>query len=194
MVADPPARQEQTAWLFEAGVFPSNGNETEVAALEAHEARHPQKKSWVLYKQCGESWSNDRIGESSTTICAVGCAMSSVAMALASRGAHYNPGTLNKWLIGHNGYEDGDDLVWGSVTPIGVMAFYNYYHGAGSLSPASLDGIVAKGWPVVVNVRGGTHWVLVTGKAGGGNYRVNDPGFPTTAYAYSDMLNFVVYS
>jgi hypothetical protein len=54
--------------------------------------------------------------------------------------------------------------------------------------------VIKKKWAVVVNVRGGTHWVLVTGHHGGSTYRVNDPGFPTTTYAYEDMSNFVVYS
>lgn len=54
---------------------------------------------------------------SSQTICTAGCAMSSVAMALASysekiSGDLVNPGNLNNWLNNHNGYADTDLIVW----------------------------------------------------------------------------------
>jgi hypothetical protein len=40
----------------------------------------------LRFKQCGESWSGDELGTCSQTICSAGCAMSSVAMILNSRG------------------------------------------------------------------------------------------------------------
>lgn len=83
--------------------------------------------------------------------------------------------------------------MWDSVNKFGVMSLDNYYHGAGSLSQASLRALVSKGYACVVNVRGGTHWVLVTSYAGGSTFYVNDPGFADNAYTYADMGNFVVY-
>ncbi len=66
---------------------------------------------WILYKQCGESWSNDRLGTSSkNTICTAGCAMSSVSMYLQTRGISSNPGSLNAWLTKNGGYVSGDEL------------------------------------------------------------------------------------
>ena len=59
------------------------------------------------------------------TICKEGCAMSSLAMALAGYGYELpggiapNPGTLNRWLIEHDGYrcDEGDcnNLVYVSL-------------------------------------------------------------------------------
>jgi hypothetical protein len=116
--------QESRAWLLDASVVAQGGSEVDAAG------------GWVLFKQCGESWSADLIGESSQTICDVGCAMSSVAMALRTKGTPVDPGTLNTWLIGHGGFEGGDELVWGSVNTFGTIALYDYYHGAGSMSQA----------------------------------------------------------
>lgn len=81
---------------------------------------------WVLYKQCGESWSGNELGTSSNTICSAGCAMSSVAMSLATdgervHGSHTTPGSLNAWLKTHKGYVGGDELVWNAVAPLGKL-------------------------------------------------------------------------
>jgi hypothetical protein len=180
--------QETKAWRFEAGVFEQGS--TELNETEA-------SNGWTLYKQCGESWSNDMLGTAAgTTICDAGCAMSSLAMALKTKGTDVNPGSLNSWLKAHGGYVGGDELVWSATDALnnGAVKFYNYWHGPGSLSTTEFINIVAKGWAVIVNVRSGTHWVLVTSHAGGTTFNVNDPGFPTTQYEYSDMGNFVAYS
>lgn len=49
------------------------------------------------------------------TVCAVGCLMSSISMALNGHGISIagqpsNPGTLNAWLKANNGYTQDDDL------------------------------------------------------------------------------------
>jgi len=59
---------------------------------------------WTEYKQCDSRWSSEQLGTcSSTTICSAGCAMSSVAMILATKGCSYTPSTLNSWLKSHSG-------------------------------------------------------------------------------------------
>jgi hypothetical protein len=78
-------------------------------------------------QQCGESWSNDELGTAAgVTICDAGCAMSSVAMVLKTKGTDVNPGSLNSWLRNHGGYEGGDELVWASVNAFGTAKMYNY--------------------------------------------------------------------
>jgi len=156
-------------------------------------------KSYTLFKQCGESWSNDILGTGSVTICDAGCAMSSLSMILNTWGEKINggtddPGTFNGWLKDHDGYADGDLLVWAASNPLGGVKFYNYYRGAGSLSVAGLQDAVNNNRPTVVNVRSGSHWVLVVGyDSGTNNFYVNDPGFDQSSYAYSCMSNFVMY-
>lgn len=150
---------------------------------------------WVLYKQCGESWSNDELGTAAgVTICDAGCAMSSVSMILRTKGANVNPGTLNSWLRNNGGYVSGDLLVWSAPNAFGVAKMTNYYHGSASMSQEALQAAISAGHGVVVNVRNGGHWVLVTGHAGGSTYTVNDPGFSVNSYTYGEMSNFVVYA
>src|SRR5688572_9811135 len=68
---------------------------------------------YPLYMQCDPRWANNFMGGNSTpfdTVCAQGCAMSSLAMALNGRnytmpnGSAPTPGTLNNWLRYNNGY------------------------------------------------------------------------------------------
>jgi len=156
-------------------------------------------KSYTLFKQCSEPWGNDKLGTSTITICDAGCAMSSLSMILNTWGEKVygtttDPGTLNGWLIKNGGYESTDLLVWASGNSLGVVKFYNYYRGAGSLTVAGLQDAVNNNRPTVVNVRSGSHWVLVVGyEPGTDNFYVNDPGFSDTMYAYSCMSNFVMY-
>ncbi len=63
---------------------------------------------------------SQELGTGGDTICQAGCAMSSVAMLLTTRGRGYNPGTLNSWLKGNGGYTQGDLMyvsAWLSACP-----------------------------------------------------------------------------
>jgi len=185
-----PAVQETEALLMDALVTkdPEDISPSQYAALQAN-----LKLSAPMFKQCDSRWGSTRLGTGSKTIYQSGCAMSSVAMALKARGANVTPATLNDWLIHNDGFVNGNLLAWGSVNKFGKMTLMNYYRGAGSLSVANLKNFVNQGYPVVVNVRSGGHWVLVVGNTSGNDFLVNDPGFSVNSYPYSAMSNFVVY-
>jgi len=113
-------------------------------------------------------------------------------MALTAAGESISPGDLNSWLNAHGGFTHGDWIIWGAINGLGGMKLVASYS---SLSLASLEALVDSCHPVVVNVRDRTHYVLVTGNAGGGNFYTNDPGsHPAPVYAYSGMSQFVVYT
>lgn len=185
-----PVAQESEALLMDALVTkdPEDISPSQAAQLQAN-----VKLSAPMFKQCDSRWGATRLGTGSKTICQAGCAMSSVAMALKARGANVTPGTLNDWLIHNDGFVNGNLLAWGSVNKFGKMTLMNYYRGSGSLSVANLKNFVNQGYPVVVNVRSGGHWVLVVGNTSGNDFLVNDPGFSVNSYPYSAMSNFVVY-
>jgi hypothetical protein len=63
--------------------------------------------SYPLYKQCDSRWGSDLI--ETETICAVGCLLSSISMAIGGKNitvnkATSNPGTFNDFMRAHNGY------------------------------------------------------------------------------------------
>eukprot|EP01088_Endostelium_zonatum_P018278 TRINITY_DN57_c0_g2_i1.p1 TRINITY_DN57_c0_g2~~TRINITY_DN57_c0_g2_i1.p1 ORF type:complete len:227 (+),score=38.28 TRINITY_DN57_c0_g2_i1:42-683(+) len=153
---------------------------------------------WTLYKQCNGAWAGQHMGTTSQTICQVGCAMSSLAMALDSfgeriSGGAINPSTLNSWLTHNRGYASGDELIWDSIHTLGRL---HVVSSAASLTRAQMVNYISRRMPIIANVRHGTHWVLVTGYSNTNEavYNVNDPGFNQDVYSRSDMSHFVVYS
>lgn len=144
---------------------------------------------WTMYKQCDSRWSGNQLGTCSDTICSAGCAMSSVAMILATKGAGKDPGSLNSWLKGHGGYSSGCLINWGSVDALG----YTKYQGKQSPSESEICNGLAAGHGLVANVHNGGHWVLLTGCAGNNVFYVNDPGYSTTTYKHSDIVDLAVY-
>jgi len=145
--------------------------------------------SWTAYKQCDSSWSSQQLGTCSQTICSAGCAMSSVAMILKTKGANYNPSSLDKWLTSNGGYANGCEIYWGKVDAFGKTS----YQGMETADESAICSGLSKGHGIVANVHNGGHWVLLTGCLGNGKYSVNDPGYSTTSYSHSDILREAVY-
>ena len=138
-------------------------------------------RNYPMYKQCDSNWGNDQLGTSSKTICQAGCLMSSAAMALSGTGHSYNPKTLNQWLKANGGYASGNLFVWASINKLG-LTFKGFV--ANSAIKSNLDA----GNVVICNVHNGGHWVLAHGYSGD-NILVNDPGYSTTSYALSQIVN-----
>ncbi len=83
---------------------------------------------WTLYKQCDSTWGSNQLGTCSETICSAGCAMSSVAMMLTTKGTSKNPGQLNSWLKSNGGYSSGCLINWASVNVFGTVTYIGKQH------------------------------------------------------------------
>ena len=145
--------------------------------------------TFASYKQCDSRWKDEQLGTSSNTICSAGCAMSSLAMYLSSRGHAMSPHDLNQWLKGHGGYESGDLLVWGSVDSLGI----SYQGQEHDVSVATLTAGLEACHGIIANVRSGSHWVLLTEHVSGDTFRVHDPGFDQDTYTTGEMGALSVY-
>jgi hypothetical protein len=144
---------------------------------------------WTMYKQCDSQWANQQLGTCDHTICSAGCAMSSVAMILTTKGANHNPGNLDHWLTQNGGYSSGCLINWASVDAFGVTKFQGHQNPTESEICSGLSA----GHGLVANVHNGGHWVLLTGCAGNGVFNVNDPGYSTTTYTMHDIVGMAVY-
>jgi hypothetical protein len=154
-----------------------------------------------LYKQCDTRWGSDSFGTPSktntATICKSGCLVSSAAMVLAGCGkiidkATVTPKSLNTWLKNNNGYA-GNLLYWERLGNLG-LSFVGKVN-----DPKQISAYHKQGKAVVLNVKNGGHWVLLTGISVGKNglvekYLVNDPGYSVTSYAKSDVLTAGIFS
>eukprot|EP01094_Clydonella_sp_ATCC50884_P020043 TRINITY_DN4062_c0_g1_i1.p1 TRINITY_DN4062_c0_g1~~TRINITY_DN4062_c0_g1_i1.p1 ORF type:complete len:202 (+),score=68.54 TRINITY_DN4062_c0_g1_i1:87-692(+) len=160
---------------------------------------------YPLYLQCDPKWGNDTMV--STTICSVGCLMSSVSMALyghnipiPTNGSHVdaNPGTLNTWLQQHSGYDSSNDLIESVVPEIAPRAlrWVGMYIPQTTLTTSALKTWVEIDTRVVIaNVRNGTHFVLVTGfdSTDKNRFYVNDPYFAVNSYEYADIVGWRIF-
>lgn len=138
-------------------------------------------RNYPMYKQCDSKWGSQTLGTSSKTICQAGCLMSSAAMSLAGTGHSYNPDSLNKWLNANGGYVSGNLFVWASINKLGLTF-------KGFVSNADIKKNLDAGNVVICNVHNGGHWVLAYGY-NGDNILVNDPGYSTTSYSLSQIVN-----
>jgi hypothetical protein len=148
------------------------------------------QNGWVMYKQCDSRWANQELGNCwGTTICSSGCAMTSVAMMLATRGVRIDPAGLDSWLTQNGGYANGCDICWDRVDAFGASHFV----GIQWANEWELCNGINAGSGIIANVNNGGHWVLLTGCAGGGNFYVNDPGYNRNTYHISEIGCEAVY-
>jgi hypothetical protein len=162
---------------------------SEQKVIESNGLNTTSQGGWVMYKQCDGRWANQQLGTCSDTICSAGCAMTSVAMMLATKGAGKDPSSLDSWLTQNGGYSSGCLINWASVDRLG----YTKYQGKESPSESEICNGLAAGHGLIANVHNGGHWVLLTGCAGGDVFYVNDPGYSTTTYRHSDIVDLAVY-
>lgn len=169
------------------------------------------QRPYPLFKQCNSSWGNDTMV--TTTVCAVGCLMSSISMALGghsipiptSKGyVDSNPRSLNNWLKANGGYDSSNDLDEAAVAkmnPSRISWPADGMHVKNDLSVATVIDYLKQGRVVIANVMKGHHFVLVTGydlqdtvedriagkgiSASGAFFYVHDPGFTTGIYSYA---------
>ncbi len=122
------------------------------------------------YKQTDSRWAAAEIGNSGRTIADIGCATTALAMTESYRtGSSVTPDVMESRLT----YSSGGSLYWPeNYALVDKLTFSQLYQ--------KLKG----GVPVIigcVNSSGGTHFVVVTGYAGGSKlsasgFTINDPG------------------
>lgn len=146
----------------------------------------------VNYKQFDPLWRNDILGTcSGTTIWSAGCAMTCVAMILATSGDNVDPGTLNTWLTNNNGYLSGCNIIWAAVNNFSThhVSYFNTAIYSFNIIKGEIDG----GNPVIAWVNNQSHFVLIYGYNNNGNsasdFLVSDPGNSATVKYLSDFTN-----
>eukprot|EP01111_Echinosteliopsis_oligospora_P005887 TRINITY_DN1962_c0_g2_i1.p1 TRINITY_DN1962_c0_g2~~TRINITY_DN1962_c0_g2_i1.p1 ORF type:complete len:224 (-),score=51.96 TRINITY_DN1962_c0_g2_i1:200-871(-) len=176
-------------------------------------------KIYPMFKQCDPSWGLDFMNGSGKydTICAQGCAMSSLSMALNGHGYSLNnttisnvddgddvniqidPKTLNAWLRANNGYVvidgDPDNLQLPSVDKI--SSSIKFISEVEKPSEDIMRGYIDSSSPIMIaHVHNLSHFVLVTGydQTLDSIFYVNDPYFNTTYYHYTDIADLLLYT
>jgi ABC-type bacteriocin/lantibiotic exporter with double-glycine peptidase domain len=117
---------------------------------------------------------------------ALGCALSSMAMAMTALGDTVNPGQLNQYMKDSSGY-DGRSVKWGTmekhsgnkVNIVDYVRNSNFPDTTKATNPSVLDRYLAICNLAIVKVlnanTGNEHWVVITGKKNN-TYTILDPG------------------
>jgi peptidoglycan hydrolase CwlO-like protein len=116
------------------------------------------------YNQRDSRWGNNYIGNSSETVWEVGCLLSSVAMVMKKHGINVTPSEVaatSSYFYSNTAYLN---LPWAG----------GRFTASWGENRSAIDAKLATGEPVIVGVKGGSHFVVL--KSGSnGNYIMNDP-------------------
>lgn len=171
---------------------------------------------YPLYRQCDGRWGTDLMGVDGpghrATVCREGCAVSCLAMVLASAGFAVGgevatPGSLNAWLVSHAGYRcaagDCDNLVLDAIDRLsgGRVRFVGEWPAASldlakALAPAGGGLGEAAFVGHVRNPLSGRldHFVLLRSyESAADSFEVHDPLFNETSYARANVSDVLIY-
>jgi Peptidase_C39 like family len=128
------------------------------------------------FAQGDPRWAADLLGPTSATMGDEGCAVASAAMVLAYYGVNVDPGVLNTFLTGNDGFTPQGWVYWEKAAAFAPAKVRHVYEDAPSYY--LIDSNLLRGNPVIVRVRlrsGVTHFVVIVGKRGF-RYLIQDPG------------------
>jgi hypothetical protein len=140
----------------------------------------------AFFSQLNPSWANDLVGASGRTIRQIGCAMTSVTMAAASKMTNVNPHTMNAYLSNPSvgGYTSSGSLYWAKPPNFQPTSGFRYIgssvNGTSTLrSAAFLKSLIDGGnYVVASSTRFTQHWVVV--------YKYNGTGSSLSDFEYLD--------
>jgi len=127
------------------------------------------------FAQGDPRWKEDLLGPTEATLHAEGCAVASAAMVLATYGIDLDPGRLNTFLQGCEGYTPQGWIYWEKAAEFHPGVAEHAYEAAPSYARIDLN--LMRGNPVIVRVRlpKNNHFVVIAGKRGR-EYLIADPG------------------
>ena len=123
-------------------------------------------------------WSLQLLGPTIYTLGQQGCAVTSVAMVMASYGLDTDPARLNQFLNTHAGYTPNGWVYWEKAAELAPTYVEKAYEDPPSY--ALIDNNLLAGNPVIIRLtlrNGTTHFVVIVGKDGW-DYLTRDPARP----------------
>lgn len=161
---------------------------------------------FINWRQAGQSWSNIRIGNTSSTIGNIGCLVTSIAILIEKSGANttivpFNPGTFVEALNSNGGFDEKGNLIYAPINK--VVPNFRYIGNVnlrGKTRAEKLEAIkqyLNLGFYLTIEVKGATpgnqHWVAILG-VDGNNVNIVDPASDKTdlwsAYEWSKSSQF----
>lgn len=161
---------------------------------------------YTKWRQKGATWSNIKIGNTSSTIGDIGCLVTSIAILIEKSGVStpmvpFNPGTFVEALNTKGGFDDKGNLQYAAVNKaVPEFRYVGHVELRNKTREEKLSLITQyfeQGYYLAVEVKGATpgnqHWVAVNG-VNGNNIIIVDPASNRTdmwsAYEWSKTSQF----
>lgn len=169
--------------------------------IVGREGTYSAPGDYAEWKQCGAPWSNISIG--GTTVCQIGCALTSLAIQVARSGTatnlpDFNPGTFIEKMKEIGGIDrSGAISSWAAVTQIAPNFYFDGRGEFPSGQAAAIEAaksLIDQGYYLVVQVKRpeeGTHFVAIDRIEGNTVYMFDPASNAVDLYGkYSGMYNY----
>ena len=161
---------------------------------------------YVNWRQGGQSWSNIRIGNTSSTIGNIGCLVTSIAILIEKSGVNttivpFNPGTFVEALNNNGGFDGKGNLYYAPISK--VVPNFQYVGNVNLRGKSRAEKLLlinqysSQGYYLTIEVKGATqgsqHWVAMM-SVNGNNVNIVDPASDKTdlwsAYEWGKTTQF----
>lgn len=140
----------------------------------------------AFFSQADPRWASQKVGASGKTIKQIGCAMTSVTMAAASKMTNVNPGTMNEFLSRSSvgGYTSAGAIYWNkppAFQPTSGFTYVGSSVGGNSnvKNATALKSLInGRNYVIAKSTRFTEHWVVI--------YKYNGTGSRLSDFEYLD--------
>lgn len=141
---------------------------------------------YTTWRQSGASWSNIRIGNTTSTIGQIGCLVTSIAVLIEKSEVEnklvpFNPGVFVEELNKNNGFDNKGNLQYSAISKVvpnfKYMGIVDLKNRTRTEKLSLIKEYVDRGYYLAVEVKGATegnqHWVAITDVEGNNIYIVD---------------------
>lgn len=164
---------------------------------------------YTTWRQSGTSWSNIRIGNTTSTIGQIGCLVTSIAVLIEKSEVEnklvpFNPGVFVEELNKNNGFDNKGNLQYSAISKVvpnfKYMGIVDLKNRTRTEKLSLIKEYVDRGYYLAVEVKGATegnqHWVAITDVEGNNIYIV-DPASNYTelwpSYDWDKTTQFIYF-
>ena len=164
---------------------------------------------YTTWRQSGASWSNIKIGNTTSTIGQIGCLVTSIAVLIEKSEVEnklvpFNPGVFVEELNKNNGFDNKGNLQYSAISKVvpnfKYMGIVNLKNRTRTEKLSLIKEYVDRGYYLAVEVKGATegnqHWVAITDVEGNNIYIV-DPASNYTelwpSYDWDKTTQFIYF-
>lgn len=100
---------------------------------------------WRSWKQCGENWGNKLVPTSNSTMCQIGCVITSVTIQIVRSGTKTTKSNVDPWVAAQTfSFQSGGLFLWGSTTNLAPNFVYYTFLPFSGMNKSSIVDMLSK--------------------------------------------------